>query len=393
MATVKPFKAYRFAGKAGDISTLCCPPYDIIPQDKQRYYLNINRRNIIRLELPTCVPGLAAAEPYEEAARLLNEWIGNNYLKRDEKPSLYIYRLRFTFGGETKNLTGFIAGVGLVPFDKGEILPHEFTLSKAKEDRRKLMTATKASISPIYSLFSDTNGVVTKLLAEMSAGAPDMTFTDSESVTHSVWILNDEDMVTKICGSAGKSKLFIADGHHRYETSLELTPGGIVPMMLVPITDDGLVVLPTHRVVTNLTGFNSEDVLRKCAAHFDITPDLSREKAETALASAYRDGKTAFVLYTGGNYTLLTLKDADIMDELLPEAGAVSRSLDVNVLHTLILERIFGIDKENLANQKNLRYTRDIAEALSAVDNKQADCAFLLNPTRIEQIRDVAAAG
>ena len=153
-------------------------------------------------------------------------------------------------------------------------------------------------------------------------------------------------------------------------------------------------VFPTHRIVRDLNSFDYNTVIDKCRDYFDITPYLNREKGETALAQAYNDGKKAFVLYSGdNNYTLMVLKNTELMKELMPTASKALRELDVSVLHTLVLERIFGIDKENMANQINLTYTREADEAISAVDGKKANCCFLLNPTRVSEIRDVALAG
>ena len=199
-------------------------------------------------------------------------------------------------------------------------------------------------------------------------------------------------------------KLYIADGHHRYETALrykkfvaenkqDVGTSEYVTMMLVNMENSGLVVFPTHRIVRDLENFDVNAVIEKSKDYFDIETDLSRTDSTAKLDKAYKDGKKAFVLYCDGKYTLMTLKDTSLMEKLMPTASKALRELDVSVLHTLVLERIFGIDKENMANQKNLTYTRVLDEAIEAVDNGSADCSFILNPTRVSEIRDVALAG
>ena len=403
MAELKPFKGLRFTDKAGDIGKLCCPPYDIISPEQKQEFIKENPYNIIRLELPKTANDSDSA--YDEAGRTLGNWLDNEILRCDSKPGIYIYEMSFHCAGKSYAVKGFVSLVKLEEFSKGIILPHEETLSKAKTDRFNLMCATGCNFSQIYSLYMDEDNSTFSIIENASKGTPDSKFTDADGVVHKMWCVYDESVISAIQSKMADKKLYIADGHHRYETALnyrnhirdgkgESGTSEYVTMMLVNMENSGLVVFPTHRIVRDLNSFDYNTVIDKCKDYFDITPYLNREKGETALAQAYNDGKKAFVLYSGdNNYTLMVLKNTELMKELMPTASKALRELDVSVLHTLVLERIFGIDKENMANQINLTYTREADEAISAVDGKKANCCFLLNPTRVSEIRDVALAG
>lgn len=404
MAEIKPFRGLRYTEKAGDLAQLCCPPYDIVDSEERQALIERNPHNLIRLELP----GIGNADdpaPYREAANTLKSWLSEEILKRDEKENIYIYEMSFFVNGKPHKVKGFVSLVKLEPFDKGIILPHEETLSKAKADRFNLMKTTGCNFSQIYSLYMDDDNSVFSQIDSASQREPDSCFTDSDNVTHKMWVINDEGFISALEEKMADKKLYIADGHHRYETALnyqsyvegnldEIGSSGYVTMMLVNMENDGLVIFPTHRIVRDLPSFDYNALCEKCGEYFEITPYLNREKGEQGLEQAYRDGKKAFVLFTGdNNYTLLTLKDISVMDKVIPEGCEALKRLDVSVLHSLILERIFGIDKANMAGQINLTYTRSSDEAIAAVDGKRANCCFLLNPTKVSEIRDVAAAG
>ena len=400
MAEVRPFKALRFnTEKAGDISELVCPPYDIISDEQRKGYIEKNSSNIIRLELPK------GSDPYKEAGNTLDKWLADGILKQDDKDSLYIYEEEFDVNGIHAKFKGCILRVKLEEFSKGIVLPHEETLSKAKEDRFNLMKATNCNFSQIYSLYMDPEHNITNRLDKLSDCTPVNELTDNEGVTHRLWIVSDPEEIKAVCDEFADKKLYIADGHHRYETALnyrnychETGKGtgseNYVMMMLVDMEHPGLVVLPTHRIVRDLPSFDMDKLISCCGEYFDITQESSISEAESKLKSLYDDGKKAFALYCGGKgYTLLVLKDTDILSQLLPGKSAATQGLDVTVLHTLILEKIFGIDAENMAKQINLTYVKQFEDAVESVSSGKAQCAFILNPTRVTEIRDVAAAG
>ncbi len=398
MASIYPFRAWRFSAQAGDMSELICPPYDIISDEQRKAYLARNPHNIIRLELPR-----EGADPYAEAGKTVKEWCENGTLVRDEQAAFYVYDITFEVNNEIMNITGLLVGCEVTPFEEGNVLPHEWTLSKAKTDRLNLMKATGFNFSDIYSLYqADTKAILDDAMTK----EPLTDVVDEDGLRHRLWAITDDKTIAAIQAIfADDVKLYIADGHHRYETAVNfknyrlennIPVGGAdrVMMMLVEMSHPGLVVFPTHRLIRDLADFDADAMLTACEADFEVVRDLPLADATAKLQAAYDDGKKAFVCYTG-NYTtsLLTLTNESLMDTLLPSESDVSRQLDVNVLHSAILERVLGIDKENMAQQINLTYTRVLGEAIDGVDSGAFQCAFLLNPTRVSEIQGVAAAG
>lgn len=403
MAEVKPFCGMRYnTEKAGDINSLCCPPYDIISEEQRAAFLALNEHNIIRLELPC-----EGENPYGTAADVLNMWRDKGVLIYDDKPAIYIYEMEFSAYGEQKRVKGIIARVKLEEFSKGIILPHEFTLSGAKEDRLKLMKATNCNFSQIYALYMDETHTTLKTIEDYSRGASALEARDDDGVIHRLWILNEDRAIKKLCNDFRYRRLYIADGHHRYETALnyrdycrenglakEGDPCDFQMIFLTDMEHPGLCVFPTHRLLRDLPDFDRQKVLDGCEKYFEITEKRGVGDMEAQLSRLCDEGKKAFGFYCGGGkWYLLVLKNLDIMDEILPDMCVPSRRLDVSVLHSLVLEKIFGIDKENMAKQINLRYTKHFDHAISGVDSGKYQCSFVLNPTRVTEIRDVAAAG
>lgn len=401
MAELKPFRALRYTEKAGLPEELTCPPYDIISDEQRTAYLEKNPYNVIRLELPR-----EGEDPYEAAAAVLNGWLREEILRCDRDPALYIYEEEFLAYGEVKKVKGVIARVKVEDFSAGVVLPHEETLSKAKTDRFNLMKATHCNFSQIYSLYMDPERKTLERIDNLSADTPRHAFNDG-SVIHRLWVVNDPVAIEAVCGDFAERKLYIADGHHRYETAINfrnwcreqgLCPQGgeadYVMMMLVDMEHPGLVVFPTHRLVRGLSSFDEKALLEGCSEYFSVEEREDAEAMETVLSGLYEEGKKAFGYYGGGSsWSLLVLKDVSVMEKVLPGKSAASQGLDVSVLHSLVLERILGIDAENMANQVNLTYTRSFREAMDSVREKTSQCAFILNPTRVTEIRDVAAAG
>lgn len=394
MAEIRAFKGMRYTSKGGDLNTLVCPPYDIISEAQREEYIKENPYNIIRLELPAGGDGR-----YREAGDTLKSWLDDGVLACDSEESIYVYEMKFAANGERHSLKGFVSLVKLADFSEGIVLPHEETLSKAKEDRFNLMSETFCNFSQIYSLYMDGDGSVYSMIDGCSKGMPDMEVTDPDGTVHRMWQVTDSDIIKRVADSFKAKKLYIADGHHRYETALKFhrqqgtESSGYVAMMLVNMENNGLVVFPTHRIVKGLADFNSDKIIQECGQYFDIAEAPGEERMQAALNQRYKDGKKAFAMYTGaGKCCVMTLKDGETVNKFLPNMSDAYCGLDVTVLHALVLERILGIDKENMANQKNLTYTRSRQEALEAVDMDGADCSFILNPTKVSEIRDVALA-
>ncbi len=399
MAEIKPIRAMRYTEKAGKPETCVCPPYDIVSDAEYAVLCEANPYNLIRLELPA-----GGEDRYENAGRLLADWLREGVLAQEETPAIYLYREAFSVAGKRYAFDGLVCLVKLHPFSDRVILPHEETLSKAKEDRFRLMKATGCNFSSVYALYRDPDKSVREVVRASQALPVLMEFTDGEGVTHSLRRIGDKRTIARLTASFADKQLFIADGHHRYETALRYrddvlsrgNPDGqdadYILMTLVDLEDDGLVVLPTHRLITGLP-VDRADLIRRAETYFTAEEFSNVADAEQVLADSMRQGKHAYALYTGGDgFTLLT--GTGEADRLTVEGRSEAYArLDVTVLHTLLLERILGIDSENMARQRNLRYTRSAEEAISFVRSGQCTAAFLLNPTRIEEIRAVAEAG
>lgn len=401
MAEIKAFKGLRYTQKAGKTGEIVCPPYDIISDEQRLEYIKRNENNIIRLELPR------GENAYKEAGAVLNNWLDKKILEKDSQDGIYIYEMEFSVKNSAcKKVKGFISLVKLEEFSKGIVLPHEETLSKAKTDRFNLMSETFCNFSQIYSLYMDEDNSTFSMIDKASSGKADVEVTDNDGVIHRLWCVYDKEIIKNVSSKFNDKKLYIADGHHRYETALNFhkhlcekgisnadSQSGYVCMMLVNMENDGLVVFPTHRIVRDLPNFDEKSVIEKCKEYFDITLKSDVNSAEDELEKLYNKGKKAYALYTGGEgYYLLVLKDNNVIKSILPEMSDAYCQLDVSILHSLVLERLFGIDKENMANQKNLIYTKKADEAIKAVQDKTANCSFILNPTRVAEIRDVALA-
>lgn len=403
MAVIKPFRGMRFdTEKAGELKTLCCPPYDIISEEERKEFIKQNEYNVIRLELPK-----EGEDVYARAGEVLDMWRAKGILIHEDKPAIYIYEMEFNAYNKRRSVKGMIARVKVEEFSKGVILPHEFTLSKAKTDRFNLMKATNCNFSQIYALYMDSEHTTLKTIDEQSDFDAQYEFTDDDNITHRLWVCTDEAVIAKLINDFADRKLYIADGHHRYETAVnyrnwcrengiskEGDPQDYQMIYLVDMEHPGLIVFPTHRMVRDLESFDKDKVLKSCEEYFDIEKYTSVGNMNTVLTKQYKEGKKAFAFYCGkGEWYLLTLKDLAVMDSVLPELSPASRQLDVSVLHSLVLEKTMGIDKENMANQINLTYTKFFEEAIMKVDKGEFQCSFILNPTRVTEIRDVAAAG
>lgn len=396
MAEIRPIRALRYTEKAGKLETCVCPPYDIVGEAEYEALCRANPYNLIRLEKPV------GENRYQNARVLLDQWLADGILAQEAQESIYLYREEFTVEGKEYAFDGLVCLVGLVPFSERVILPHEDTLSGAKQDRFELMNATECNFSSVYSLYRDESREIRKHIEKAYALPEIARFTDGEGVTHSLRRIDGKEEIAFLQKAFAEKQLFIADGHHRYETALRFRDyvkesdklSGMntdaILMTLVDMEDDGLVVLPTHRLLKDLP-FDREAFLEQAGTHFTVREYEAVSDAEAVLKQ-YRD-RHAFALYTGGDgFTLLVGKEST--ERLAVEGRSQAyASLDVTVLHTLLLEGVLGIDREKLANQTNLRYTRSAEEAVRAVRSGESSAAFLLNPTRVEQIRAVSEAG
>lgn len=414
MANIKAFKALRYnTEKIDNLSLVTAPPYDIISEDEQKDYYESNPYNVIRLEYGNTYPTDNEADNrYTRSAEFLKQWIDSGILKKDDTDAIYLYQQKFTVNNVETTCRGFIGLVELEEFSKGVVLPHEETLSKAKTDRFNLMDKTHCNFSQIYCLYLDQERSLRSIIDGVCQRKCDICFTAKDGVEQSLWIITDNNIIEKIRENFANKQLFIADGHHRYETALNFrnklrqeNPNwskdnlfNYVMMLLVDMDDEGLVVFPTHRMVKGLNSFNEVSLISTLKDNFEINRIIVEKDINILSDTAEKDlnsikDKNAFILYCGGDYYYrLRLKDLSVMQDYLPDKSEAYKGLDVSVLHTLILEKIMGIDKENMANQKNLIYTRDTKEAFEMVYNNECQCSFILKSTKVHEIKDVSLA-
>ena len=395
MADIRPFRGIRYSvDRVGDLDKVITQPYDKVTPELKQDYLGRHENTYVKLILPD------GKDRYKASGELCSKWLAHGVLERDDKPALYVYHQEFSVGDLHTTRKGFIGVFRVDEFEKGTVLPHERTLSKAKADRLDLTRASRKDFEQIFMLYSDPERKVDALLAP--TGDPDITGTDDFGVVHRVWTLTDEDRIRTVQEKMKDMVLLIADGHHRYETALtfrqeiEAKDPGLSPdaalrfktAAFVNVADPGLVIFPTHRLVKNLEA--DWDQRRTAFADcFDMT-EVADAEAEAKLKAA---GSQAFVLHLGkGRSWLMKLKDKECVDRYV-EAGRSSdyKDLDVTILHSVIIENLLGISKEQI--EDHIKYEREAEKAMARVDSAEFQACFLMNPTRVEQVQTLSAKG
>ena len=411
MATIRPFRGIRFNLDAvGDLSRVITQPYDRIHDAEQTAYYDLHSHNFVRIEMGARDPDAPDDNVYTRARAFTQSWLEQGVLARERRPALYVIEQRFSApDGNTYTRRGVTAALQLTRFDEGVILPHERTLSGPKTDRLNLTRATETAWGHLIVLYPDAANRVNGLLQPyLDAHAPIVAREQviEPAVEQHLWVVDDPAIIGSIVEEiAPKRKLIIADGHHRYETALNYRdemraqqPGapdnaafnyGLVT--LVSMSDPGLVILPTHRLIHSYMRLSSRELLTALEPYFDIQVVAGREALQAALAEAAPD-RPRLGFYDGG-YTLLTLRSLDAMAQLAPERASAWHALDVAVLHKIILEHVMGLTQDSIARQENIRYLRDAGAGYSAVERGEANFLFVLNPTRIEQVRVCTEAG
>ena len=395
MPEIKPFKGIRYNPEnIENLSDVITQPYDQITDRMERAYKEKSPYNFVRLVLTKYAEGHDRQKEYADARRYYDEWSKTGIFTRDEKAALYPYWQEFSIGENKYIRKGFMCLVRLEELGKGNILPHEKTLSKPKADRLNLLRITQKDFEPVFLLYTDQKNVVAKTLEKHCAKKPLIEAQDDKSVTHKVWRIEKPDDVNKVTKALKDSIFVIADGHHRYETAfnyrnelgnIERThPANFKLITLVNIEDPGLVVLPTHRLIKNLGDFSLESFLKKTSEYFDIK--------KTDRANIVKDlnagGLGTFGFYSPITAYILTLKSPDIMQKILPDCSPEYCTLDVAVLHTLLIEKVLGIKPDKI--EEHVKYERGEEETIRSIDRKDYQLAFLMNPTKPGQVKEVA---
>ena len=405
MAEIRAFRAIRYnLEKIHQLSAVVAPPYDLIGEREQERLRNRHPANVIRLILGKGpFKGLHEESAYLRAGDTWREWLSTGVLLQDKRPAIYIYEEEFDDFGRRKLRRGFVARVRLEEFGRGDIYPHEHTLSGPKEDRLKLMMATEANLSPIFSIFPDPDRSVRDTLGRFARGEPVLSFTDEAGFSHRIFALEDSSLIESLRGALSALPFFIADGHHRYETALafrqlkrtsqgEVSDSALdyVMMMCVPTSDPGLVIYPIHRMVRGLGDFELARFIRSAKGLFDCTEmrqsltgseelqrQLARERLRHSFGMLVGVDEKQFLLSLRDEKTLLTI----------PGLSDTLRRLDVTILHQIILRRLLLFDD---SNRENIDFDHDPKRVLEEVRSGAYRLGFLLNPTPVEVVAEVA---
>ncbi|MFT4580149.1 MAG: hypothetical protein ACI9UO_003004 [Nitrospinales bacterium] len=406
MIEVIPFNGLLYNLEiVGSLDEVTAPPYDVISPDQQEALYKKNPHNVVRLILGKGSDQDSHTDNrYTRSAKFFEDWINEGVLKRDDEPGLYLYSQEYEFEGERFCRVGFFARVKTEDFSEGNICPHEFTLTKAKSDRTKLLNACHANFSPIFGLYSDPEGEIDSFLHEGLKSKP-LSVIDDSKVVHKLWRLSNSENNQKICDLIRDKKVYIADGHHRYETALafakdnedNVADSAHVMMFLTNMDSDSMSIFPIHRVVKSPTPFDLAKFLERVSEYFDVIPwstEVSGPEIKSRLQEFGKDQIT-FCAYMGKDqtYTLIAHDPKNILPLLDKNEPKDLQVLDVMQLHAIIFREVLGIDTRDTDGQQYVSYKVNSEEAMAMVDVGDYDVAFFINPTQIDEVRRLAGMG
>ena len=412
MAEIRPFRGVRYNEQlVNDLASVVCPPYDIItPQMAQELY-HRSEYNFVRLEYGRQLPpGTDTTERHAGSAATLEHWLEQGVLKVDEKPAVYLHEYTFTFQGKTCRRLSVTAAVRLTDWDKKVVLPHEATRKKAKSDRLDLLWALGANTSPVLTLFDDKN--VSSLMAAEAQKAPQARWSTADGENHKIWVVTDPHVINQISVSLADKPLYIADGHHRYESALNYQRErracsgevsgdeefNFVMMTLVDFADPGLIVLSPHRLVRGLGQTTLSELKSGIASLFDIgelplnAPDIWQQ-IDTFLAAGRTD-RTRFVLFglEPERFQMLTLRDFTAAKQMMPYFhGELYSQLSVSIFDHVILKKILGMPND--AEEAFLTFDHDKRDTIARVSEQEYQLAFLLGPIKAGLVKMMADGG
>ncbi|MEA2497187.1 MAG: hypothetical protein QOJ29_5098 [Thermoleophilaceae bacterium] len=395
MAEIQPLHAVHYDTRtAGALENLVAPPYDVIDDQMRRELIAKSPFNIVEVDLPSPEEG---EDPYAHAEHIFEAWLQQGVMVKEREPSIWIMRQQFRLGGQTLNRTGFFARVRVEDYGQGRIRPHERTHPGPKEDRLRLTRATRANLSPIFSLFHDPGDTAWNVLAPLTEEDPYFTVVDADGIADRVWRCSDPEVISQLQQAMADRELLIADGHHRYETARVYAEeiGGegdhsYVLQFLCSMEDPGMVILPTHRLLTNLKSSETQEALANTLReHFEI----ERVELDGIVPPA---GELPAFGYIDAHFKQpfrLTLKDRASLEQAMPGKPDAYRTLDTAVLEALILRGPVGLSEDDISHLNGLAHSKDLDDALAAVNDGRADAAFIMRGTPIDQVREVANAG
>src|SRR3954462_6873131 len=392
MAAVQPLRALHYdLARVGGLQPVAAPPYDVIDAAQRAELVARSPYNVVEIDLPQ-----NAGDPYGHAADVLHDWTADGIVVRDATPALWALAQDYSWpDGRPRTRHGIFARVRVEDYGPGRIRPHERTHPGPKEDRLRLTRATRANLSPIFSLYDDPGGAGWGAVAPHLEGTPWGEVTDEDGTHHKLWRIEDPSALDAVRDALADVELLIADGHHRYETARVYAqePGAApgsdhVLMCLVALQDPGLTVFPTHRLVVGLAD------AKKAALRDAMERDWDSAPADSLEPGAGGDGvRVRIGYYDGGEPRMLTLQDPAIAAAALPDKPEPYRRLDTAVLEALLLTGALGMTEDDISHLDGLDYARTAEQATARVDAGEADAAFFMAPTPVSRVRDVAAAG
>lgn len=403
MAIIKPFNGIMYnPAKIRDVKTVLAPPYDVISPKMQDDLYELNIYNIVRLILGKIDDKDHEKDNrYTRAKDFLNDWLKNEILVRDSEPCIYVYRQAYTAEGARKVRTGFISLLKIEDGYGKTVLPHEQTLAKPKTDRMNLMKAVNANLSPIFALFSEKSRSVSKILSKFAADNAPVISAEIEGVTHEVWRMSDKKLTGRIVEAMRDKKALIADGHHRYEvarlyrTMMRAEKNYNKNMDYVMVyfmnmeEDESVTIMPTHRMLKDIGGMSPAKFESAIKNVFDVKK--AKDLREITRALGQDDSGKRFGVYFGEGvcYVITMKKDMSPAGMIDADKSSDWKTLDVAVLHELLIKKLLSLKD----GEDNIKYTRDEKEALKLVDSGDYKIAFLLRPTKAEEVRKIAENG
>jgi uncharacterized protein (DUF1015 family) len=409
MPELRAFRGIRYnLGHVGSLSDVICPPYDVIGPDLQKSLYDQHPCNIVRIELNRMEPGDdEASNRYTRAARFLKNWRSEGVLFEEADPALYVYHQEFTAAGRTYTRRGFMGRMRLSPFGEGLVFPHEQTLSGPKVDRLMLTAVCKANISQIFGLYPDPQMEVNGLLDQAVANKTPLEATDHLGVVHRMWPVTDVSLIAAVAAKMGPKPIFIADGHHRYETACKYRsdvydsgflspdhPANFVLMMCVAMEDPGLVVLPTHRLFRQVPDLSAPELAAKLGEFFVTQPAGEGPDAAQAvwdeIETADVQGQLGLFTRKDQKWTLATITEAGYakLAELATDHNEEWRSLGVSILQRLVLEQLLGA-----ANPAETKYVHLIEEAIEGLKTGEFPMAALVMPATVKHVQQISMQG
>ncbi len=407
MAEINPFRGFRYdLARVGMLREVVAPPYDVIDPAQQQALYDRSPYNVVRLDLNREQPDdNDASNRYTRASGFLRDWLQQKVIVQDSARSLYVYQQEFEAEGRRYTRTGFLTRVRLEPLGTGRIFAHEETMSGPKADRLKLFHATNMNLSPVFGLYPDDQHRIQDVINRAVGRALPLEATDDLGVINRLWPISDQHTLSEVTGLMGPQPIFIADGHHRYETSLRYledkkqageandreSPANFVLMMLVSMSDPGLIILPTHRLVSGLGDIASDRLQQVLQPHFDCDVIGKGERgARDAWEMIETDGSQnllGFGTVADGTWITARLRAPELMQQLAGQHSAAWRSLAVSVLHVLVLDKLLA---EAMSAKPQCRYVHLLGEVTEAMAHKSCQLAALVPPATMKHVEEIA---